>query len=289
MTLRGKASFGAVLGIGWLAGFAPSAAHAQATPPMVDAARAEGTTEAVAAPLDGEGADPAGGHAAPREAVELFQRAREEYRTGRYQDAARDLEVALVIDPSSPTLLFNLARVYELQGDLERAIAVYRHYVRVVPASDAAERARAEAAVLRLEGAQEYTRPDEDAYSQPIYVSQRGVADDAFWATLGTGAGVTLAGAAMVLVTVLVRQDADLFTLGRDGSLADRDARYQGAADLALATDITGAVGGATLIASALLWGLRERSVEMFPQGAAPSIALGVSASDAVVRVGGSF
>jgi hypothetical protein len=134
MTLRGKASFGAVLGIGWLAGFAPSAAHAQATPPVVDAAPSEGTTEAVAAPPDGEGADPAGGHAAPREAVELFQRAREEYRTGRYQDAATMLEsiVARVerthgashLEVAAPLNLLAMKLEKACNGDVRQALGM---------------------------------------------------------------------------------------------------------------------------------------------------------------------
>src|SRR5687768_16655883 len=93
---------------------------------------------------------------APREAVELFQRAREHYHNGRYAEAAADLESALVLDPGSPTLLYNLGRVYELAGDLERAIDVYRRYLPVIPSSDAAERDRTQAAIRRLEGAREY-------------------------------------------------------------------------------------------------------------------------------------
>lgn len=206
--------------------------------------------------------------AAPRPAVELFQRAREHYRHGRYEDAAADLEQALALDPGSPTLLYNLGRVYELWGEHDRAIATYERYLAVIPSDDEAERERTDAAIQRLRGAREYVRPDEEAYSQPIYVSQRGVDDELFWATFATGAVVTLSAAALALTTVLMRDDATRFRIGGDGELADRQQRFDTVATLALATDVVGAVGGAALLTAGLLWLLRERTVELYPSEA---------------------
>ena len=54
------------------------------------------------------------GHEPPADAMVLFESAREHYRAGRYEEAAEELERALVLDPSAPTLLFNLGRVYGL-------------------------------------------------------------------------------------------------------------------------------------------------------------------------------
>lgn len=226
---------------------------------------------------------------APRESVELFQRARDHYQNGRYVEAATDLENALVLDPGSPTLLFNLARVYELSGEHESSIRIYRLYIRVIPESDVAERERAEAAIRRLEGAQEYTRPDEDVYSQPIYVGQRGVADDAFWITLGVGAGITLAGAALAIATALTRDEATLFTIGPDGGVQDRQAKFDAVSGMAIATDVVGAIGAATLLASGLLWVLRERTVELYPEGRGPVVMLGPTLDGAALTVRGVF
>lgn len=226
----------------------------------------------------------------PREAVELFQRAREHYLVGRYEEAARDLENALVLDPGSPTLLYNLGRVYELWGQHDRGIAIYRTYLRVIPAEDAAERERTEAAIRRLEGAREYVRPDEDVYSQALYVSQRGVADDAFWATLVAGGLITLAGAGLAIATAVIGGEARQFTVGRDGELGDRQAAFDDVATLSLATDIVGAVGGATLLTAGLLWLLREQRVELYPTRAATAVLLVPDVSGgAHVVIGGSF
>ncbi|AKF05137.1 tetratricopeptide repeat protein [Sandaracinus amylolyticus] len=206
---------------------------------------------------------------APREAVELFQRAREHYQHGRYEAAATDLERALALDPGSPTLLYNLGRVYELWGEHDRAISTYERYLRVIPPDDSAERERTEAAVQRLRGARTYVRPDEEIYERPIYVSQRGVDDELFWATLTAGAVITLGAAALAVTTVLMRDDATQFRIGADGELVDRDARFETVDTLALTTDIVGAVGGAALLTAGLLWLLRERTVELYPSSAA--------------------
>jgi tetratricopeptide (TPR) repeat protein len=226
---------------------------------------------AAGAAQDPEGTADAAGHQRPREAIELFQRAREEYQTGRYAEAASDLERALVLDPGSPTLLYNLARVYELSGDLPRAIQGYRSCVRVT--TDENERARTELAIRRLEGAQEYRRPDEEEYSQALYVTQRGVADEAFWATLVAGGLVTLGGAGVAIAAAIADGAASGFVLGPDGNAAAYEAQRNTVATLALAADIVGAVGGATLLTAVLLWVLRERSVEMFPQHA-PTVSV---------------
>ncbi|WP_236607201.1 tetratricopeptide repeat protein [Sandaracinus amylolyticus] len=233
----------------------PRRAHAQDSAPLGQAT--ELATSVAAPPRD-----------TPREAIELFQRAREHYQHGRYEAAATDLEQALAIDPESPTLLYNLGRVYELWGEHDRAIATYERYLRVIPPDDAAERERTEAAVQRLRGARSYVRPDEEIYSRPIYVSQRGVDDELFWATLTAGAVITVGAVGLALAMVLVRDDATRFQIGADGELSDLDARFETVDTLALTTDIVGAVGGVTLLSAGLLWLLRERTVELYPSSA---------------------
>jgi tetratricopeptide (TPR) repeat protein len=209
----------------------------------------------------------------PREAIELYQRAREAYRHGRYADAALNLERALVLDPGSPTLLYNLARVYELLGELERAIGAYRQYLRVIPETDTAERERTEAAIIRLQGAQTYQRPDEGVYSQPLYVTQRGVADELFWATLVGGGVVTLAAVLVGLIAAAMDADAAGFRLGRDGDARSWQERIDAVRTLAVAADVVGVVGGATLVGAFLLWVLREQTVELYPEARRTPVA----------------
>ncbi len=236
-----------------------------------------------------EGGPAASERHTPREAVELFQRARGHYVNGRYDEAAHDLENALVLDPGSPTLLYNLGRVYELSGQHDRAIAMYQSYLRVIPDEDAAERERTEAAVRRLQGAREYVRPDEDVYSQPLYVSQRGVADEAFWGTLIAGGVVTLAGAGLAIATAQMNDYAQTFTVGRDGELEDRQAELDHVATLAVATDVLGGIGAAALLTAGLLWVLREQSVEMYPTSAPTALLVPDARGGAHVVVGGTF
>ena len=59
-----------------------------------------------------------------RAAVEHYERGRDHYQAGRYPEAAEELELAHQLDPESPTLAYNLARVYELMNDFERAAAL---------------------------------------------------------------------------------------------------------------------------------------------------------------------
>lgn len=225
----------------------------------------------------------------PREAVELFQRARDHYRHGRYSEAADDLERALVLDPGSPTLFFNLARVYELWGQIDRAVRTYELYLQVIPAEDDAERERTEATIVRLQGSREYVRPDEDAYLEPLYVSERGVADELFWVVGATGAAATLTAAVMAIVSTLAHDDARAFVVGRDGGLSERQAQFDGAATLALVTDIVGATGGAALLTAGLLWLLRERTVELYPEVRAASAELRVDRDGFALSLRGAF
>jgi tetratricopeptide (TPR) repeat protein len=234
-----------------------------------------GGVPAVRAQEEPERGDSGSTRVTPRESIELYQRAREAYRHGRYAEAARDLENALVLDPGSPTLLYNLARVYELAGELERAIAVYRRYLRVIPENDTAERERTEAAIVRIQGAQSYRRPDEEIYSQPLYVSQRGVADEAFWATLAAGGVITVSAAVIAILAAQMDAEMGAFTIGRDGDASEWQARLDSVRALATAADVVGATGGATLVAAFLLYILREQSVELYPEARrAPSASL---------------
>jgi tetratricopeptide (TPR) repeat protein len=80
-----------------------------------------------------------------------FERALEDYRAGRYRAAIQALNSAIVLDPNSKDLFFNLALVYEKLGELDRAIVALGRYVELE--SDPAEVKRATQAIARMRGA----------------------------------------------------------------------------------------------------------------------------------------
>lgn len=220
----------------------------------------------IAAPLAAQDREP------PQEAMEFFERAREAYREGRYPDAAEDLERALVLDPNAPALLFNLGRVYELMGRYDDSIGVYMRLRAVTPTTETEELARTEQILERLRGAREHAAPPPSVETVgtleqgPTFVRERGVADVPFWATLIAG-GVVVIGAAI----------CGGLALSWHGSLTGRVLGENGythgnylsdlstAQTLGLVADVAGGVGGATIIAALLLFGLRERVYEQWP------------------------
>jgi tetratricopeptide (TPR) repeat protein len=227
-------------------------------------------------------------HEPPPEAMTLFESARQHYRAGEYTAAAEDLENALVIDPAAPTLLFNLGRVYELQGDYARSLSAYRRLLAVTPPEQSEERERTEQAIDRLEGAQEHQAPPPaqesgEVEQGPTFVRERGVADMPFWITFVAGGVVGLTAIGCGVGAVLSHSAADAFVLGRDGTADERTAMYQQSRDLGLAGDILGGLGSAALIAAGLLFILREHTYEQW------SASLSIGPSAATLLVGGTF
>ncbi|MEZ4340690.1 MAG: tetratricopeptide repeat protein [Sandaracinaceae bacterium] len=213
----------------------------------------------------------------PPEAVEFYSQAREHYASGRYQEASEALERALVLDPDSPTLVYNLARVYELLGNLDRALQMYERYQRLLPQQQAQEQERAEATIRRLQGARASVVPDEPPAAPPhevealrqlpglVLVRENGVADDAFWAVLVAGAVSLAAGAVFGSLALVFRGNADDFVLGQDGGVLDRRGLYSDATLFAGLADATLGLGGAGVIAAGLLYFLRDHTVERAP------------------------
>lgn len=210
-------------------------------------------------------------HEPPPEATAFFDQARIAYREGRYPDAAVDLERALVLDPNAPALLFNLGRVYELMGRYDDAIDVFMRLQTVTPASETEERARTEQILERIRGAREHAAPPPTVETVgtieqgPTFVRERGVADGAFWGTLVTGAVVSLGAAALGITALLMHGGLNERVLGPDYYYEDYQAELSTAQTLGLVADITGGVGAATILGSLLLFGLRERVYEMWP------------------------
>ena len=198
----------------------------------------------------------------PNEAVEHYNRGRAHYQAGRYSEAVVELERALELDPGSPNLVYNLARVYELLGDIARSIAYYQRYYAMLPITQVDERERVAGTIQRLEGAKRHPLRQPEPKTIPVLVPmERGVADGAFWTLASLSFAALAAGAVTGGLAVRAEHEARAFVLGRDGDLAKRSAKADMANHLALASDISvasGALGGLTSI---LLYALRSRPV----------------------------
>ncbi len=220
-------------------------------------------------------------HAPPAEALAHYQRARQHYAHGRYRQAAEALRRARRLDPRSPTLAFNLARVHELLGELDEAIAAYRTYLELLPDSEQTERDRVRGVLVRLQGARQQvqrsnaepssappTRPPKPLEMGPgaRYV-ERHVVDTPVWALLGLGAAGLLAGSVTGGVALARRGDVERFVLGLDGTQRDRDAIETQRAGWALAADVSFGAAAAALIGATLLYVLRTETWEQLPSG----------------------
>ena len=208
-------------------------------------------------------------HEPPPEAVQFFESGRAHYEAGRYREASVDLERALQLDPSSTTLIYNLARVYELLGDLDKAVHFGERYLALLPEAMSEERERAESTLRRVEGAREWLalrqseRPPELRTLTPtVIVRERGVADAPFWAILGTGAGLLALGTATGIAALSVRNRAHDFVLADENDRSEQLALIDRADRLALTTDILLGVGAATAVAALLFYLLRVRTFE---------------------------
>jgi tetratricopeptide (TPR) repeat protein len=200
----------------------------------------------------------------PSAAIEHYNRGREHYQAGRYREALAELEQAVRLDPASPNLVFNVARVYELLGEIDHAIAFYRRYRDMLPASEQAERERTTLTLQRLEGARGQLVTEEPAKVAPSE-TKHGVADPTFWTVASLGA-LTLAGAGVVGYLALdAEKQSDAFVLGADGSAKRREKLVTRADHLALAGDTMLVVGATLTVAAVLLYVLREQPVVATP------------------------
>ncbi len=233
-------------------------------------------------------------HEPPPEALEFFESGRAHYEAGRYEEAAVDMERALQLDPGSTTLIFNLARIYELLGDLEKAIAYGEQYLELLPEDMVEERERAETTLRRVRGAQEWLAlrqseqpPELRQLTPTVIVRERGVADTPFWATLASGAGLLALGGALGGVAWAKRNEAHDFILRADADRNEQEAVMDQADRLALAADIFLAAGLATEIGALLLYLLRVRTFEREvdeEEGASARLQLGPSTATLLVE-----
>lgn len=206
---------------------------------------------------------------APTAALEHYQRGREHYLAGRYREALEELKAALALDPDSPNLIYNVARVHEDLGNLDEAITNYQHYLEVLPDSASAEREKTDLTIRRLRGAKDEVAAQRSGDAElksfePATAPQPtlGNADWLFWASAGTGVAF-LAGGSVCGVLALQRNHkvAD-FVVGADGTAHQRRSLVSQTKHLALASDLLFAGGAAAITGAALLFFLRHSPAE---------------------------
>jgi tetratricopeptide (TPR) repeat protein len=212
----------------------------------------------------------------PRAALDHYEKGRALYLAGRYREAVVELEQALTLDPDSPNLVYNLAHVYELLGELDPAIRHYKHYRNLLSDADAAERARVDGTLQRLEGARDEVVDPPSPPPPPPAAPQRGVADAAFWSVTALAASGLVTGGVLGVMALDAENDAQGYVIKEPGDERKRADLIDRTNRLALASDISllaGAVLGTTAI---LLFALRTKPAK---NSAAPRAAWSVDAN----------
>jgi tetratricopeptide (TPR) repeat protein len=205
------------------------------------------------------------GTKAPAQALDHYQRGREHYLAGRYREALDELKAALALDPDSPNLVYNVARVNEDLANLDDAISSYQRYIELLPSGATAERDKADQTIRRLQGAKAERATREPApipsesVAPPEPASERayGRADWLFWTAAGAGAALAVGGGVFGVLALQRENKVSSFVLGRDGALARRKQLVSQTNTLATASDalFIGAVVSAA--GAALLYFLR--------------------------------
>lgn len=216
----------------------------------------------------------------PAEAVAHYERGRREYLAGRYRDALQELKLALSLDPNSPNLAYNVARVNEDLAEFDEAIKYYRRYHALLPTAAAEERDKTEKTIRRLQGAkqtqmqQRLARDRNEPQPRPTAAApSAGRADVAFWLVAGTG--LALAAGSGVTGVYALRREKEVgdFVLGKDGTIERRDKLRKQADDLSLASDVMSVAAGVAIVSAIVMFFARtsdpgpiEARVSVSPQ-----------------------
>jgi tetratricopeptide (TPR) repeat protein len=86
--------------------------------------------------------------ASGKDAKRIYEEATALFGLGKYADAAEKYEAAFSLKPD-PALLYNAAQSYRLAGNKQRALELYRNYVRLYPDGSNAPDARSHVAALK--------------------------------------------------------------------------------------------------------------------------------------------
>ncbi len=182
-------------------------------------------------------------------AVEKFRRAQELYRDGQF-DEAIPLLLELRAVRREPVLLYNLARAYEGQGELQKARDAYRQYLREAP--DAGDRGAIEKRLRTIDEQLEQLKrrpdpappPEDDPL--PIALSLTMVSVGV--AALGVGMGLGL-------LSGSTADDAEI-----EPSQVEAKSLHDDATTQATAANVLFVVGG-VLVAAGATWLIVELAV----------------------------
>jgi tetratricopeptide (TPR) repeat protein len=198
----------------------------------------------------------------PAGAVAHYERGRKEYLAGRYREALVELKTALALDPNSPNLVYNVARVNEDLAEFDEAIKYYRQYKSLLPEDAAEEREKTAQTIRRLQGAK-----DQQAQQQrntaavtppPAGAPSNGRADAAFWLLAGTGLALAAGGGVTGFLAVRREQEVRDFVVGADGTYQEREDLGKEADALALASDVMSIAAGAAVLSAVVLFFARS-------------------------------
>lgn len=235
-----------------------------------------GSTVALAAPPAGDapapenpdGAETGSTEQEKDKATELSDQAIAKFQAKDYQGAVDLFNQAYEIDPN-PNYLFNIGRVYEEAGDLEKAVEFYAKFVKQPGVDlDSREVALDRLKVLRaiVEETAEKKPPEEPkdkpedkpATDQPPPPDpeleqakrKKKTLRVAGFAVLGVGAGALIGGA---VAGGLAQSDFNRAEPGPDVTPADSQDLLAGAKTKALAADVLFGVGGALVLTGVIL------------------------------------
>lgn len=199
------------------------------------------------------------------EAQQHFQRAKDLYQAGSYREAIAELEAARVLDPKGKDLVFNLGIVHEKLAKFDEAITFFRQYMEMESVT-AAERAKAENIIKRIEGAKREvaTAPTAGAGTvtqppqPPPEDTSRGRVDAAT-ITAGSFAVVGLGVGTVFGILALSNKPSD-FVTGRDGSYDKLQTQTDDAHTQAIVADVGFGVGIVAAVVTAYLYFGRTRT-----------------------------
>lgn len=231
-------------------------------------------------------AQPGGTQQSRDKALELFRQSEDEYRQGRFEEAARLLEEAHRLH-GEPVLLYNLARAYEGMGERDKAVDAYQRFLDGSP--DAKDRGAIEKRIETLKKEiEEHRRVERDKQRlerekrspppppPPPREVESASPDPWPWITAGAGIALIGTGAVFGVLSGAKRDDADADPEHRSARQTFRDAE-----GLATTANVLFIVGG-VVAAGGVTWILLSSSEDSKP-GAALSVGPGS------VAVGGRF
>ncbi|HEY8087642.1 MAG TPA: tetratricopeptide repeat protein [Polyangiaceae bacterium] len=228
------------------------------------------------------------------EAHQHAARARELYQQGAYRESISELETALKLDPNGKDLVFNLGVVHEKLGDIEDALRYFERYEQMD--LDAAERAKADAYVKRLQGARhEVTKPENPPPPPPLPPPPPPPERPSY----GRVDAATIVTGSLGLVAIGVGAGFGFKALAdhpKSGAVTGANYTYSQLQDSvtkahgeAVVSDAFFIGGAAALTAAAILFFARTRVSKPTASGSAGSAALPVVISGTPLRGGGAL